>query len=86
MEKEKGTSNNKKDEAARRRRELGSWKVPGNYSSHLSAMIWTAQLVIFKSVCFKVTDRKDDILAALAQVYRKYIHQAGETAFGHILQ
>lgn len=86
MEKEKGTSNDEEDETARRRRELGSWKVPGNYSSHLSAMIWTAQLVIFESVCFKVTDREDDVLAALAQVCRKYMHQAGETAFGHILQ
>lgn len=50
-------------------------------------MIWTAQLVMFESVCSKIGDSEgDDVLATLEQVCRTYMHQRGETAFGHLLQ
>lgn len=82
----KGTGNDELDEAARRRRNLRCWYDPGNYSSALSALIWSAQLVLFESVCFQERDNEDRVPAALARVCEEFMHQKGETAFGHILQ
>lgn len=64
------------------------WKLPGNYISHSSAMISTAQLVTFESVWAKVEEDSEgyDVLATSERVCRRYIHQRGETAFGHFLQ
>ena len=39
---QRGTGDNNEDETRRRQAALGGWKSPGNYTSHLSAMIWTA--------------------------------------------
>ena len=82
----KGTGDDDEDEAQRRRAALGVWKSPGNYTSHLPAMIWTAQLVIFESVCSQRGEQGDEVLVALEQVCQAYMHQRGETAFGHLLQ
>jgi hypothetical protein len=30
----------------------GLWEEPGNFNSHLSALTWTAQLVLFDYTCF----------------------------------
>ena len=30
----------------------GLWEEPGNFNSHLSALTWTAQLVLFDYACF----------------------------------
>ncbi|EAQ91762.1 hypothetical protein CHGG_03697 [Chaetomium globosum CBS 148.51] len=81
-----GTGDDELDEAARRRRKLRCWHDPGNYSSTLSALIWSAQLVLFESVCFRERDDEDRIPAALARICEEFMHQKGETTFGHILQ
>ena len=31
----------------------GLWEEPGNFNSHLSALTWTAQLVLFDYACFQ---------------------------------
>jgi hypothetical protein len=49
-------------------------------------MIWTAQLVIFETVCSQRGEQGDEVLVALEQVCQAYMHQRGETAFGHLLQ
>ncbi|KAI5455818.1 hypothetical protein BGZ63DRAFT_349926, partial [Mariannaea sp. PMI_226] len=82
----KGTGNDKLDEAARRRKKLSSWDDPGNYNSSLSALVWTAQLLLFEAACFYERDDEDRIPGLLERLCRKYMHQREETAFGHILQ
>ncbi len=74
------------DDAASRRRRLGGWHEPGNYSGHLSALIWTAQLLMFETVCFRHRDDERQIPATLGTLCEKYMHQKQETSFGHILQ
>jgi hypothetical protein len=46
----KGLGDDEADAAARQRRNLGGWHDPGNSSSHPSALIWSAQLILFDSV------------------------------------
>lgn len=83
----KGTGNAELDEAARRQKGRGCWQEPGNYSSNLSALVWMAQLLIFEAACFYKEDGdEDEILSAVETLCRDFMHQAGETAFGHILQ
>ena len=65
---------------------LGNWVKPSSYTSHLSKLIWAAQLLIFKSACFYSDKNKRDIPANLERICRRFMHQRGETAFGHILQ
>lgn len=77
------------DDGAPRRPEhrLGAWVKPGNYTSRLSMLVWMAQLMIFETACFyKKDEDEDQVPAALEKVCRKFMHQRGETAFGHILQ
>lgn len=82
-----GTADEALDEAVRRRAEMRMWKMPGNFTSHLSAMIWTAQLLIFESACTQIGDGKgEDILDSVETICRTYMHQRGETVFGHLLQ
>lgn len=64
----------------------GLWEEPGNFNSHLSALTWTAQLVIFDFACFLKQDDEDQIPVLLAQICKEYFQQLAETAFGHILQ
>lgn len=85
-ESKRGTGNDEADEATRRRAEQAAWKEPGNYTSHLSAMVWTAQLVLFESVCDSVKDTGSCILDALQEACESYMHQKHETVYGCILQ
>ena len=41
--------------------------------------------MIFKSACFYREDDKAEILAVLETMCRKFMHQRGEIAFGHLL-
>jgi superfamily II DNA or RNA helicase len=44
-----GTGDEEEDRRTRRQpSQKTTWKAAGNYSSHLSAMIWTAQLILFE--------------------------------------
>lgn len=64
----------------------GLWKEAGDFNSHLSALTWTAQLLIFDFVCFHKQDNEDQIPDLLASICTKYFQQLAETPFGHILQ
>jgi Lhr-like helicase len=64
----------------------GLWMEPGNFNSHLSALTWTAQLLIFDHACFEERDNEDQIPVRLSKICRKYFQQLAETPFGHILQ
>ncbi|ELR07740.1 hypothetical protein GMDG_08537 [Pseudogymnoascus destructans 20631-21] len=64
----------------------GLWEEAGNYNSHLSALTWTAQLIIFDYACHQNQDDEDRIPAFLTDVCSKTFQQLAETPFGHILQ
>jgi Lhr-like helicase len=64
----------------------GLWEEPGNFNSHLSALTWTAQLVLFDYACFQEQDDEDQIPVFLARICKKFFQQLAETPFGHILQ
>jgi Lhr-like helicase len=64
----------------------GLWEEPGNFNSHLSALTWTAQLVLFDYACFQEQDDEDQIPVFLAKICKKFFQQLAETPFGHILQ
>lgn len=74
------------DDARNRRNEEAGWHDPGNYSSCLSALVWTAQLVLFEAVCFEHREDERRIPAALGKVCGEFMHQKEETSFGHMLQ
>jgi hypothetical protein len=65
---------------------VGRWKEPGSFNSHLSALTWTAQLVLFDHACFQERNDEDQIPVFLATICRKFFQQLAETPFGHILQ
>ncbi|KAH7113597.1 hypothetical protein EDB81DRAFT_307130 [Dactylonectria macrodidyma] len=64
----------------------GVWHEPGNFNSNLSALTWTAQLVLFDFVCFHKQDDEDGIPELLEKMCKRYFQQMAETPFGHILQ
>lgn len=74
------------DDAVLNRRRLGGWHDPGNFNSHLSALIWTAQLMMFETVCYRHKDDESQIPDTLGTLCESYMHQSQETSFGHILQ
>ncbi|KFY23902.1 hypothetical protein V491_02362 [Pseudogymnoascus sp. VKM F-3775] len=64
----------------------GLWEEPGNFNSNLSAITWTAQLIIFDYACFNEQEDEDQIPAFLSTICKEYFQQLAETPFGHILQ
>jgi len=64
----------------------GLWEEPGNFNSHLSALMWTAQLVLFNYTCFQKQDNEDLIPVFLAKICKKFFQQLAKTPFRHILQ
>lgn len=77
-------ASDKGDDGQQRKRCI--WHEPGNFNSNLSALTWTAQLILFDFVCFQKQDKEDEIPELLDQLCKKYLQQMSETAFGHILQ
>ncbi|KAJ9421294.1 hypothetical protein QL093DRAFT_2576904 [Fusarium oxysporum] len=67
-------------------RRLCTWHKPGNFNSNLSALTWTAQLILFDFICFQKQDDEDRIPDLLDQMCKKYFQQMTETPYGHILQ
>jgi hypothetical protein len=65
---------------------VGTWKEPGNFNSSLSALTWTAQLILFDFACYLNQDDEDQIPVLLAKICGKFFQQLAETPFGHILQ
>ena len=64
----------------------GLWEEPGNFNSRLSALTWTAQLVLFDYACFQEQGDEDQIPVFLAKICKKFFQQLAETPFGYILQ
>jgi hypothetical protein len=64
----------------------GQWKEPGIFSSHLSALAWTAQLLIFDYACFQEQDNENQIPVFLSRICQQFFQQLAETPFGHILR
>jgi len=64
----------------------GQWQEPSNFNSYLSALTWTAQLIIFDYACFYKQDDEDSIPTFLAQICKQFFQQLAETPFGYILQ
>jgi hypothetical protein len=64
----------------------GQWQEPGNFNSHLSALTWTAQLILFDYACFHKQDNEDKISTFPAQICHQFFQQLAETPFGYILQ
>ena len=52
----------------------------------LSALTWTAQLVLFDYACFQEQDDEDQIPVFLTKICKKFFQQLAETPFGYILQ
>ncbi|ELR06866.1 hypothetical protein GMDG_08157 [Pseudogymnoascus destructans 20631-21] len=65
---------------------IGRWKEPEIFSSHLSALTWTAQFLIFDYACFHEQDNENQIPVLLSKLWSKFFQQLAETPFGHILQ
>ncbi|KFY12187.1 hypothetical protein V491_06882 [Pseudogymnoascus sp. VKM F-3775] len=57
----------------------GLCQKPGNFNSHLSALTWVNQLVIFDYACFHEQDDEDQILVFLARMCEKFFQQLAET-------
>jgi hypothetical protein len=55
------------------------------FNSNLSALTWTAQLIVFDYACFHKQEDEDQIPVFLAKICKKFFHQLAETPFGHIL-
>lgn len=68
------------------REEQGKWEEPGNYNSHLSALTWAAQLIMFDWACLHEKEDEDQIPVFLETICAKFFRQQAETPFGHILQ
>jgi hypothetical protein len=64
----------------------GVWKEPGNFNSHLSALTWTAQVLLFDYACFQEQGDEDQIPVLLRKICQTFFQQLAETPFGHILQ
>jgi hypothetical protein len=67
-------------------KDVGRWKETGNFNSHLSALTWTAQLILFDYACFQEQDDEDQIPIFLAKICGKFFQQLAEISFSHILQ
>ena len=64
----------------------GLWHDAGNFNSHLSALTWCAQLIIFDFACFQEANNDSLIPILLAKLCKRYFQQLAETPFGYILQ
>ena len=51
---------------------LGLWQEPGNFNHYLSALTWTAQLVIFDYACFQEQEDESQIPVFLVKVCKRF--------------
>lgn len=63
-----------------------SWMEPGNFSSHLSAMIWIVQLLIFYDGARKEKQGNGTTLAHVKRCCEDYLQQTVETPMGELLR
>ncbi|PNP44462.1 hypothetical protein TGAMA5MH_03808 [Trichoderma gamsii] len=64
----------------------GVWEERNGYNANLSALTWTAQLIIFDYACFQEQEDENQIPNFLRTMCQKFFQQLAETPFGHILQ
>ena len=62
------------------------WMRPGDFNSHLSAIIWVVQLLIFYDSARKEQQGQGDTLQSVKQCCEKYLQQTAETPMGEILR
>jgi superfamily II DNA helicase RecQ len=63
-----------------------SWMEPGNFNSHLSAIIWVVQLLIFYDSARKERQGEGETLALVKQRCEKCLQQTVDTPMGEILR
>jgi superfamily II DNA helicase RecQ len=63
-----------------------SWLEPGNFNSHLSAIIWVVQLLLFFDSARKEKLGEGDTLAHVRQQSERCLQQTVETPMGEILR
>ncbi|KAK3669171.1 hypothetical protein LTR78_010947 [Recurvomyces mirabilis] len=63
-----------------------SWMEPGNFSSHLSAIIWIVQLLIFYDSARKERDGDGTTLSHIKRCCEDYLQQTVETPMGQLLR
>ena len=64
------------------------WQDLTSFSSHLSALVWCAQLVIFQDIYTQYKEDSDNpsqIIDVLSEYIALYFQQERETPFGYIL-
>ena len=62
------------------------WLEPGNFNSHLSAMIWVVQLLIFCDSARKEQQGRGQTLQLVKRFCGRYLQQTVETPMGEILR
>ncbi|KAI7206681.1 hypothetical protein KC365_g17003 [Hortaea werneckii] len=62
------------------------WLEPGNFNSHLSAIIWVVQLLIFYDSARKERAGQQRTLESVRQSCERYLQQTVETPMGEILR
>lgn len=62
------------------------WLEPGNFNSHLSAMIWVVQLLIFYDSARKEQQGRGQTLQLVKRFCGRYLQQSVETPMGEILR
>jgi hypothetical protein len=62
------------------------WLEPGNFNSHLSAMIWVVQLLIFYDCARKEQQGRGQTLQLVKRFCGRYLQQTVETPMGEILR
>jgi superfamily II DNA helicase RecQ len=62
------------------------WLEPGNFNSHLSAMIWVVQLLIFYDSARKEQQGRGQTLQLVKRFCGRYLQQTVETPVGEILR
>jgi superfamily II DNA helicase RecQ len=63
-----------------------SWMEPGNFNSHLSAIIWVVQLLIFYDSARKERQGQGETLALVKQRCENCLQQTVDTPMGEILR
>ena len=59
---------------------------PGNFNSHLSAIIWVVQLTIFYDSARKENREQGDTTQLVKQYYAHFLQQTVNTLIGEILR
>lgn len=62
------------------------WLEPGNFNSHLSAMVWVVQLLVFYDSARKEQQGRGQTLQLVKRYCGRYLQQTVETPMGEILR